>query len=239
MYANIKQDTVGALRILSEENMTYPPEATSQAFISGIVDKNDTNVNSESGKIVNLSFFDNLGYSYTGKLAIKAVKSGSEGAYSIELTDILNADNNSIMNKYPGISLGSTREDMYATAETIIPDAPFSVSGTGFTLTSSGTEIPFNTLYDGVSEYAPELNALANAYGYDKESFMNLLIPVDNGLGTIVNVKMETLIQNSRAGTSPRLEDALPTATLTVAGREYVGALINFDTNTGDRKSVV
>jgi flagellar hook protein FlgE len=237
--ASIKQDTVSALRILSEENMTYPPEATTNAYIAGIVDKNDTNVNSESGKIVNLTFYDNLGYSYTAKLSIKAVKSGNDGEYSVELTDILDADNESIMDTYPGISLGSTREDIYAVEETITPDSPFAVSTTGFTLTTSGVEIPFNTLYDsGTGEYADELEDLANAYGYEQESFLNLMIPVDDGLGNIVNTKMETLIQNSEAGTTPSIEDALTTETLTIAGREYVGALINFDTNTGSFEGI-
>ena len=39
---NIKQDTVSALRIMSAANMTYPPEATSKAYVSGIIDKNNT-----------------------------------------------------------------------------------------------------------------------------------------------------------------------------------------------------
>ena len=54
----IKQDTVSALRIMTEENLTYPPEATTAARITGILDKNDTNVNSTSGKIMNLEFYD-------------------------------------------------------------------------------------------------------------------------------------------------------------------------------------
>ena len=51
---NIKKDTVSALRIMSAANMTYPPEATSQAYLSGIIDKNDTDVTSENGRGVNL-----------------------------------------------------------------------------------------------------------------------------------------------------------------------------------------
>jgi flagellar hook protein FlgE len=229
--ASIKQDTVSALRILSADNMTYPPEATTKAYISGIVDKNDTNINSASGKIVNLSFYDNLGYSYTAKLAMKAVKSGAQGAYSIELTDILDADNNSIMSTYPGITMGSTRQDVYATAETVTPDAPFTVSGTGFTLTSGGTEIAYNSLYvpGPPASYSSDLASLANAYGYEQDDFLNLL--VDDGSGT--NVRMETIIQNSQSGTNPQLSTILPTSTLSITGREYVGALINYDTNTG------
>ena len=41
---SIKQDTVSALRIMSAANMTYPPEATSKAYVSGIIDKNNKDV---------------------------------------------------------------------------------------------------------------------------------------------------------------------------------------------------
>ena len=60
----IKQDTVQALRIMSPENMTYPPEATTKAYVSGILDKNDTNAASSSGKSISVTTYDNLGYSY-------------------------------------------------------------------------------------------------------------------------------------------------------------------------------
>lgn len=45
----IKQDTVSALRIMSTANMTYPPEATTKAYMSGVLDKNDTDVTSANG----------------------------------------------------------------------------------------------------------------------------------------------------------------------------------------------
>lgn len=66
----IKKDTVSALRIMSAANLTSPPESTKEAYISGIIDKNSTNLTSSSGQAVNLSFFDDLGYSYTAKYAI-------------------------------------------------------------------------------------------------------------------------------------------------------------------------
>lgn len=67
----IKKDTVSALRIMSSANMTYPPEATSDAYMSGIIDLNDTDVTSDGGKVVNLNFYDSLGYTYTAKFSFK------------------------------------------------------------------------------------------------------------------------------------------------------------------------
>ena len=99
----IKKDTVSALRIMSAENMTYPPEATTKAYVSGIIDKNDVQVASESGKIMNLSFFDELGYAYTAKLSMK--ETDTLGLYSVELTTILNENGEEV--NIPGVQLGS------------------------------------------------------------------------------------------------------------------------------------
>ncbi|MDE5590609.1 MAG: flagellar hook-basal body complex protein, partial [Acetatifactor sp.] len=86
---NIKKDTVSALRIMSAANMTYPPEATSEAYMSGIIDKNDTDVTSESGKVVNLEFFDSLGYRYTAKFTFR--QSSVKEEYSLELDKIIDS----------------------------------------------------------------------------------------------------------------------------------------------------
>ena len=91
---DVRQETVSALRIMSPENMTYPPEATTKAYIAGILDKNDTNVTSSSGKTMNLQFYDQLGYSYTAKFVIK--DTDVEGKYTVELGDIIDSQNKSI-----------------------------------------------------------------------------------------------------------------------------------------------
>ena len=86
---NIKQDTVTALRIMSTANMTYPPEATTKANISGVIDSNDKNVTSANGKSLNLQFYDALGYSYTAKLVMK--QSDNPHEFSLELDRILDS----------------------------------------------------------------------------------------------------------------------------------------------------
>ena len=87
---NIKKDTVSALRVMQTSNLTSPPEATTQANVSGIIDKNDKDVLSDNGLVKTLTFFDNLGYSYTARFAIKST--GVDGKYSVELEKILNSD---------------------------------------------------------------------------------------------------------------------------------------------------
>ncbi|MBR5799929.1 MAG: flagellar hook-basal body complex protein [Lachnospiraceae bacterium] len=102
----IKQDTVSALRIMSEENMTYPSEATTEARISGILDKNDTNVNSADGKVMNMEIFDNKGYKYTVKLSVHA-EDGDNGEFYVQLDDILDTEGNSILTSKDGADLSS------------------------------------------------------------------------------------------------------------------------------------
>ena len=90
----IRKDTVSALRIMQEKNLTSAPEATTQATIAGVLDGNDADVKSDAGKVMNLNFYDNLGYQYTAKFAIKAT--GTDGEYTVELTSILDSNNKNI-----------------------------------------------------------------------------------------------------------------------------------------------
>ncbi len=91
---DIKQDTVSALRIMSAENMTYDPEATTKARVTGIIDKLDTNLTSSSGKNMNLMFYDKLGYSYTAKINLKTTD--TDGMYAVTIAGIVDSDNNPV-----------------------------------------------------------------------------------------------------------------------------------------------
>ena len=90
----IRKDTVSALRIMQEKNLTSAPEATTQATIAGVLDENDTDVKNDAGRVMNLNFYDNLGYQYTAKFAIKST--GTDGKYTVELTSVLDSDNHNI-----------------------------------------------------------------------------------------------------------------------------------------------
>ncbi len=114
----IKQDIVEPLRIMSADNLTYPPEATSQAYVSGILDKNDTNAASKDGKVISVSIYDGLGYSYTAKFAIKNLE--EEGQYTVELTDILDgATNESLKDRY---NVGSIKDIATFGAEKVLEE---------------------------------------------------------------------------------------------------------------------
>ncbi|WP_051205960.1 flagellar hook-basal body complex protein [Butyrivibrio sp. FC2001] len=86
---------IGKLQIMSAENMTYPPEGTTEGLVSGNIDAHDTNITSDNGKTVTLEFYDNLGYLYTAKFAVRDVDD-LEHTYTMTLEDILDSKGNTI-----------------------------------------------------------------------------------------------------------------------------------------------
>lgn len=128
----IKPDRVSALRIMSPENMTYEPEATTKAYLSGIIDKNDENVTKASGRMVNLTFTDSLGYSYTAKFSLHQVYNAPvppaaqgtpvEGEFNMRLDDIVNASGVSLKTVY-GETDWSKIASIGAATEEVVIDA--------------------------------------------------------------------------------------------------------------------
>lgn len=95
---------IGMLQVMSDENSQFGAEATTAGTLSGNIDANDTNVNSDDGKIVTMEFYDNRGYLYTAKFAIKTQKDAAnnvlKGQYTLELQDVIDSvTNETIRNK--------------------------------------------------------------------------------------------------------------------------------------------
>ncbi len=106
---NIVQDKVSPLRIMSAENMVYPPEATSLAYVTGIVDKNDIQVSSSSGRVIGLSFYDNLGYQYNARFSIHELydnNGNANGEFFIQLDKILDSTGEEVQGT--GAAFGTT-----------------------------------------------------------------------------------------------------------------------------------
>lgn len=63
---NVIKDTVSSLQVMSSATKTSAPEATTKAYVSGVLDKNDAQA-ADTGRIITIGFFDDLGYNYTAK----------------------------------------------------------------------------------------------------------------------------------------------------------------------------
>lgn len=99
----IRKDTVSALKVMSPENMTSEPEATTRARCTGVVDSKNTQVTSSTGSVMNLLVYDNLGYPYTARFSIQA-QDTKGGKYAVNLTDIIDAKGTSVLTS--NIALG-------------------------------------------------------------------------------------------------------------------------------------
>jgi flagellar hook protein FlgE len=90
----IKQDNVQPLQIMSKTFSTYPAEATTKAYAAGIIDQNDTNVQSAVGKAINLKFYDKRGYSYTAKFTVRSTS--QQGVYALRLANMVDSQGKTV-----------------------------------------------------------------------------------------------------------------------------------------------
>ena len=95
---NIIKDTVKPLRVMEGDNMTYKAEYTTKAVATGIVDKQDAQLNSTAGRAMTLTVYDALGYAYTAKFSIHNLD--ADGEYYVQLDDILDSKGVSLVDVY-------------------------------------------------------------------------------------------------------------------------------------------
>lgn len=244
---NIKQDTVTALRIMSTANMTYPPEATTQANISGILDENDKDVTSANGKTVNLNFFDARGYSYTAKFTFKQSGEPNTNVYSMELTKLLDSTGAEI--DISALDFGNRTQQKMETKVTLNTDA-YMWDGKVLKTKDGTTEVAnladiFNqdgsliTPQDDAAAQKQQkaLDAIAKAYGYEgsTDEFLNLYIT--SAADPKQQLTMQDLLGNMMAGKNI---DILPAdgSTITMEGRYFEGTTVVFNKDTAKLESV-
>ena len=244
---NIKQDTVTALRIMSAANMTYPPEATTQANISGILDENDKDVTSANGKTVNLNFFDARGYSYTAKFTFKQSGGDKTNEYSMELNKILDSTGKEI--DISKLKFGNRSQQKMETKVTLNTDA-YKWDGKVLKTKDGTTEVAnladiFNqdgsliTPQDDAAAQKQQkaLDAIAKAYGYEgsTDEFLNLYIT--STANKDKQLTIQDLLGNMMAG---KTTDVLPAdgSAITMEGRYFEGTTVVFNKDTGKLESV-
>ena len=244
---NIKQDTVTALRIMSAANMTYPPEATTKANISGILDENDKDVTSANGKTVNLNFFDARGYSYTAKFTFKQSSGDKTNEYSMELNKILDSTGAEI--DISKLKFGNRSQQKMETKVTLNTDA-YKWDGKVLKTKDGTTEVANladifkadGSLITPADDAAAQkqqkaLDAIAKAYGYEgsTDEFLNLYIT--STADKDKQLTIQDLLGNMMAG---KTADVLPAdgSAITMEGRYFEGTTVVFNKDTGKLESV-
>lgn len=256
---DIKKDTVTALRIMSEANMTYPPEATSQAVISGVIDSNDKDVASVNGKAMNLNFYDALGYSYTAKLVMK--QSDNPHVFSLELDRILDSTGKDItdlegntMDVKSLVKLSELPRSMAKKTTIGMDTTAYKWDGTKLTTatTPATTLADISQMFDGDGNLkdldeefkvgdvtltvGEAINNIAKAHGYEgsTEEFLKLAKRQEGEDGSETYYAMPQLLNNAAQGKEPAFP--LMTAdknTVEMDGRVFDGIIVNYNADTG------
>lgn len=224
----IRKDTVSALRIMQEKNLTSAPEATTQATIAGVLDENDADVKSDAGKVMNLNFYDNLGYQYTAKFAIKAT--GTDGKYTVELTSILDSNNKNIIDGWSQADISS----LFGTVDTnaVVGNYKFA---DGFK--TNGNKIIAVTDKDGEVELTDNGDGTFTGNGATPgTTYKYKLSDIYDGLSATIQGYIENGKQDEKGNPynySINAATGEVTVTTTKASHE-----LEFDTATGKFKSI-
>ena len=180
----IRKDTVTPLQVMSPANQTSSPEATEKAYISGVLDKNDSNLTSVDGYAQSLLFYDDLGYAYTAKFAVKPADTAN-GQYTISLADIIDQNSKSIF--APGARYeNSNIRDLFGNTATTEIDIPLPTSNAGLKVGEAYWDAT-NGVYKVITE-----KKAASKYGFTfpaGKTNPDYVTTVDNGNGTTTGYK--------------------------------------------------
>ena len=236
----IRKDTVEPLRIMSAEKLVCEPEATEKSYVSGIMDKNDEDAATEAGRALSLSFYDNLGYSYTAKFSVHSTL--DDGVYYVQLDDVLSKGTDgkmhSITEQYPGtvlsdiVNIGTTFEANVSVAKSMLPTASVPSVGT-IRYVSDATTDPVT-----MTDWAlPTTTAAPVTVNYKEGGTIIESVTWDLSGGADATLKAQL---QSTYGFSDEDIAALKQitinyndGTLTIDKKEVNGSKLTYDTNNG------
>lgn len=217
----IRKDTVSALRIMQEKNLTSAPEATTQATIAGVLDENDTDVKNDAGRVMNLNFYDNLGYQYTAKFAIKAT--GTDGKYTVELTSVLDSNNKNIIADLDKKQIAQIFGNYNANATLgqygLTKDYEYDSVSKSYTNKTTGEKFPINNATDNSTTFVGNNGSQVSI----KEIFSGITTTIANN------------IKNATNNYKVAFDAQTGHATLTGEQTSYD---LEFDTSSGKFKSI-
>jgi fagellar hook-basal body proteins len=193
-------DTVSPLTIMSADNRYAEPAATSDVYLSGNIDSKDTQVASTTGKVVNLSFYDKMGHSYTADMKITQVPTATN-TYKVALNDIKDEDGQSI---FVQKNVNPTTGDVTYSASSI---KTFNLGGYAYTVNAVNPT-------DGSITFAATTNYPTITFNGSTGSFVSVSDGTTTGKGlslsitanpnpfSNINMDFSSLTQYSTSGSS-------------------------------------
>lgn len=107
---DIRKDMVDSLKLMTPENQTAEPTATTSVTLSGNLDSKDKKVAYSAdgeGYPIAVTFFDNVGNQFTAKLKVMLANSTTDNQFTVSLTDIMDK-NGSILKRAIDDGSGNT-----------------------------------------------------------------------------------------------------------------------------------
>ncbi len=236
----IRKDTVEPLRIMSAEKLVCEPEATEKSYVSGIMDKNDEDAATEAGRALSLSFYDNLGYSYTAKFSVHSTL--DDGVYYVQLDDVLSKGTDgkmhSITEQYPGtvlsdiVNIGTTFEANVSVAKSMLPTASVPSVGT-IRYVSDATTDPV-TMTDWALPTTTAAPVTVNMKE-DGTTIDSVTWDFTGGMDATMQKQLKDIYGFSDADLASLKKVTINYAdgTLTIDRKEVKGSKLTYDTNNG------
>ena len=197
-------DSVSPLKIMSPENLYAEPEATTEVYLKGNIDSKDTQIASETGKTVSISFYDALGQSYMMTLRITQTED-STTSYNVVPTNIFDESGKSIfVSEVPGEGNEETTYEATAittfelggvtyTAEVDAETGMVTFGDDAITLNFNGATGEFVGIGDGTDATAESINfrmeADPNPFAEINIDFSKMTMYANSGTSNIEAVK--------------------------------------------------
>lgn len=205
----IKKDTVRPLRIMSTQNLTYPPEETTKATIAGVLDKNDSALETEAGLIRNLTVYDKSGYEYTVKMSFH--KTTTDGSFYLQLDKVLDSTGKDVTETV-GANIGA--EMVVGVNESRAVTGGYAVE-----VADDGTI----TMTDGNGDPVTLAGNVPDANGV----YPDLTIPLTDPLVTAFGLSQEDIDSIQRASFDKN-------GNLVITSKKVTGVSLNYNPNTAE-----
>lgn len=199
-----KSDRVSALRVMSPDKLFSEPEATTNCYVTGNIDQNDTQIQFDAkGRIANVQFYDNLGNLYTVELNIKQNEDPTQtNVYAVTVANVYGADGESVF-----VQKNVDEEGNVTYSQS--PITSFSFNGTDITIDDIDEETgEFTIDMDGAvltfnSETGRFVNIEGGADAQDANNpSISFQLVADGGPFVPIDIDFSSLTMFSQSGTT-------------------------------------
>jgi flagellar hook protein FlgE len=139
----IQKNRVSALQVMSPDKTYSDPEATTDVYITGNIDQYTTQLTETEGYPLSVGFFDKIGNYYTASFAVRQTtnesNSNAKNIYSLELTNVLDENGDSILVRAVEGEDGTTTYELNDTIT--MQFAGVDIDTSGFTVDSETGEL--------------------------------------------------------------------------------------------------